>query len=91
VACATAVVFPAPAVVGAAGVTVALVTLGLLAYGGYWATLRLTGNADHIAPGNWPYPTARTYDPNGRLQAAHIGGPYYFTGTWCTGSHCRIG
>ena len=74
--------------VGAAAVTVSIVTLGLLAYGGYWATLRLTGNADRIAPGNWPYPTAKTYDPNGRLQAAHVGGPVYFTGTWCTGSHC---
>jgi Spirocyclase AveC-like len=74
--------------IGAAFVTVSIVTVALLAYGGYWATLRLTGNADHIAPGNWPYAAARTYDPNGRLQRAHVGGPLYFSGTWCTGSRC---
>ena len=74
--------------IGPSPVAMALVTVALLAYGGYWATLRLTGNATHIAPGGWPYPAAKTYDPDGRLQAAGIGGPYYFTGTWCTGSYC---
>jgi Spirocyclase AveC-like len=77
--------------VGAAGVTMMIVTVALALYGGYWATLRLTGNATHIAPGNWPYAAARTYDPNGRLKAAGVGGPYYFSGTWCTGSHCGRG
>jgi hypothetical protein len=74
--------------VGGAGVAVMAVTLGLLVYGGFWATLRLTGSDTHIAPGNWPYSAARTYDPNGTLQKAGVGGPYYFTGTWCTGSRC---
>jgi hypothetical protein len=74
--------------VGGAGVTVMIMTVALLAYGGYFATLRLTGSDTHIAAGNWPYSAARTYDPNGRLQRAGIGGPYYYTGTWCTGSQC---
>jgi Spirocyclase AveC-like len=73
--------------VGATGVAVALITTGLLAYGGFWAALRLTGNADRVVPGGWPYPTAKVYDPDGRQAAAGVPGPY-FSGTWCTGSHC---
>jgi hypothetical protein len=70
------------------GVALVVVTGAMGLYGIFWAGLRLDNQATHVAPGGWPYPAAKTYDPNGRMKAAGMPGPY-FTGTWCTGTHCR--
>jgi hypothetical protein len=69
------------------GIACIIVTLSLALYGGFWAALRLTGQATHVIPGAWPYPAAKVYDPDGRMKAAGFPGPY-FAGTWCTGSRC---
>jgi hypothetical protein len=72
---------------GELGIAFALVAVSLAAYGGFWTVLRVTGSADHVAAGTYPYRAVKTYDPNGRMRAAGQPGPY-FSGTWCTGSAC---
>lgn len=58
----------------------AVITVFMLAYGGMFVGTRLAGWADPV-PGDYPYQTLKTYDPDGKMQA--VGQPGPFTkGTW---------
>ena len=72
---------------GELGMAFILVAISLSLYGGFWTVLRETGQADVVA-GTYPYRAVKTYDPDGKMQAAGQPGPY-FSGTWCLGDGCR--
>jgi hypothetical protein len=74
--------------VGEWGAAFLVVAVSLALYGAFWATLRETGRATHIAAGTYPYRAVKTYDPDGRMRAAGQPGPY-FPGTWCLGAGCK--
>ncbi len=77
-----------PLRLGQWGTAFLVVAVSLAMYGAFWTLLRETGQATNIAGGDYPYRAVKTYDPDGRMQAAGQPGPY-FAGTWCLGAGCR--
>jgi hypothetical protein len=67
---------------GETGTAFVIVLASLMVYTGFFCALRLANAANNVVIKRYPYPSIRTYDPNGLLRKAGLPGPYY-TGTWC--------
>jgi hypothetical protein len=61
----------------ACALALSVVYCGLLLF---YATLRVTGLADHPMPNSWTFQEIKTYDPQGVLERAGKTGPFYTSG-----------